>query len=195
MSDNVIFEEKFEGGFADDWTWLREVPEATKVGDGVLCLRSMPGTLWGDNNSARNFLLRPAQPQRDGLASEITVTNHPTLQGEQGGMIWYIDDDNYVKFIKENLQGSVWIVLAREEEAKSVLVSRLPVETESARLRLSRVGGTMVGQFRTSDEDAWQTVGECAPVEKGDVRLGLYTHGGPADEEHWAELRDYRILE
>ena len=55
MSDNVIFEEKFEGSFADDWTWLREVPEWSKVGDGVLCLRSMPGTLWGDNDSRPQF--------------------------------------------------------------------------------------------------------------------------------------------
>ena len=194
MSDNTIFEEKFEGSFADDWTWLREVPEWSKVGDGVLCLRSMPGTLWGDNNSARNFLLRPAQPQRDGLASEVTVTNHPELQGEQGGMNWYFDDDNYVKFIKENLGGSVWIVLAREEDGQAVLVAKSPCETESARLRLGLVDGQMVGQFRTSDDAEWQVVGTCAPIDKGDVQLGLYTHGGPEDEAHWAELRDYRVL-
>lgn len=194
MSDNVIFEEKFEGSFADDWTWLREVPEASKVGDGVLYLRALPGTLWGDNNSARNFLLRPAQPQRDGLASEVTVTNHPELQGEQGGVTWYFDDDNYVKFIKECLQGSVFIVMAREENGEPVLVAKSPVETESARLRLGLVDGQMVGQFRTSDDAEWQVVGTCAPLDKGDVRLGLYTHGGPEDEEHWAELRDYRVL-
>lgn len=191
---NVIFEESFDGGFAEDWGWLREEPAASRVGDGVLYLRSLPGTLWGDNNTARNFLLRPAQAQRDGLASEVTVTNHPELQGEQGGMNWYFDDDNYVKFIKECLQGSVWIVLAREEDGQAVLVNKLPVETESARLRLSLVDGTMVGQFRTSDDGEWQTVGTCAPVEKGDVKVGLYTHGGPADEEHWAELRDFRVL-
>jgi regulation of enolase protein 1 (concanavalin A-like superfamily) len=194
MTDNVIFEETFDGGFAEDWGWLREESTASRVGEGVLHLRSLPGTLWGETNTARNFLLRPAQKLRDGLAAEVTVTNHPELRGEQGGLIWYIDDDNYVKFIKECLEGSVWIVLAREEEAQSVLVNKLPVETESARLRLALVDGKMVGQFRTADDGAWQVVGECAPVEKGDVQLGVYTHGGPADEEHWAELRDFRVL-
>ena len=61
MTGNVIFEETFDGGFAEDWVWLREVPAAWRVGDGVLSLRSLPGTLWGETNTARNFLLRPAQ--------------------------------------------------------------------------------------------------------------------------------------
>ena len=50
-------------------------------------------------------------PLQDGLSSEVTVTNHPENQGEQAGLIWFHDEANYIKLVKESLEGSEWIVL------------------------------------------------------------------------------------
>ena len=119
------------------------------------------------------------------------MVNQPLLQGEQAGLIWFIDESNYIKLIKECLEGSEWIVLAREENGKAALVNKIPIETASARLRLSFADGKMIGERMAANEETWQTVGECAALVDTTVHLGIYTHGGPEEEEHWAELSQF----
>ena len=194
MKHHTIFEDSFAGRLAEGWTWLREEPAAHRLTADALMLRALPGTLWGATNTARNFLMRPGFSIEAGLASQVTVSNAPELRGEQGGLIWYENDDTYVKLIKESLEGQTWIVMAREEEGATALVNKLPIAVESATLRLSFDGEAMVGQFRTADCEEWVTVGQCAPVSQPNLQLGVYTHGEPADTENWATFRDFKVL-
>ena len=189
----VTFKDTFRGTMDQDWTWLHEAPEAWHVGWRALHIRALPGTLWGDRDDARNILLRPAQPVENGLASEVTIRNIPQIQGEQGGLIWYVDDANYVKLVKECLDGSTWIVLAREEDDKGTLVNRIPYPGDSAHLRLLLSDGKMVGQVQADKGGEWQTVGSCAPSETAEVRLGICVHGGSEDEPRWAELSTFKV--
>ncbi len=188
MTEKNRFEESFDGKLAKGWTWMWESPEAWRVGDGVLHVRALPGTLWGEQNNAHNILIRQETQVVAGLTSEVSVTNAPMLQGEQAGLIWFIDEAHYVKLVKENLEGTEWIVLAREEDDKGVLVSKLAIDANSARLRLSYADGKLTGERMAANEDTWQTVGECAALSGTSVRLGVFAHGGPEEEEHWAEL-------
>ncbi|MBN1248736.1 MAG: hypothetical protein JXC32_13840 [Anaerolineae bacterium] len=188
MSKSNVFEEPFEGTLREGWTFIAEAPEAVRVGDGVLHLRTLPGTLWGERNDAHNILIRPETEVVEGLTSEVTVTNAPVLQGEQAGMNWYVDKATYVKLVKENLGGTVWIVLAREENDVGTLVNRIPMTAGTVRLRLSLRDDTVVGESRAEGDTAWTTVGTCAPPPSTTVRPGIFSHGGPDDEERWAEL-------
>jgi regulation of enolase protein 1 (concanavalin A-like superfamily) len=101
----VLFEENFAGKLDPSWIWVHEQPEALKVFDGVLSMQTLPGTLWGEANNAHNFLLRSVEEMPNGLISRVIVTSHPRLVGEQAGLIWYLDDDNYIKLVKESLEG------------------------------------------------------------------------------------------
>ena len=193
MSDTMVFEDAFNGVMANEWGWLREEPEAWELVEGALRILALPGTLWGPRNDARNVLLRPALPLTDGMNSQVTVSNRPAIQGEQGGLIWFVDEANYVKLVKECLDGSVWIVLAREEADQGTLVSRIPFTGDTARLRLSLSGDTMVGQVQAAPDAEWQTVGMCAKAATAQAQLGICVHGGPADEAHWAELSAFAI--
>ena len=114
MKNTVVFEDAFADAMDSAWHWLREEPTAWALTESGLRIRALPGTLWGARNDARNVLLRPALPLTEGLSSQVTVSNHPAIQGEQGGLIWFVDEGNYVKLVKECLDGSIWIVLARE---------------------------------------------------------------------------------
>ena len=191
MAEKNRFEESFDGELAEGWTWMWEVAEAWRVEDGVLHVRALPGTLWGDQDNAHNILIRSETPVVAGLTSQVSVVNQPTLQGEQAGLIWFIDESNYIKLIKECLEGTEWIVLAREENGKASLVNKIPIETASVRLRLSFAGGRMTGERMAANEKTWQIVGECAPLADTALHLGIYTHGGPEEEEHWAELSQF----
>ena len=178
----------------DMWWWLREDPASWLLKEKALLMRTLPGTLWGTNNSATNILLRPEIGIESGLTSQVTVTNQPQIQGEQAGLIWYNDEDNYIKLVKELLNGTVWIVLAREQAEKATLVAKIPMLTESARLRLTLTGQIVNGWARSSDSDSWEKVGECALVNNDRVHLGVFTHGGPAEEERWVSLRQFHIF-
>ena len=190
----VLFEENFAGKLDQDWIWVHQESKAWKVADDALHLRTLPGTLWGDANNAHNFLLRPVDDMPNGLATRVFVTNHPHLMGEQAGLIWYLDDDNYIKLVKESLEGMEWIVLAREEGGQSELIAKTRITVESAELQLVLLDDVVHGQFRTSPEDDWQIVGDCPLLEAAIPKVGLFTHGGPGELERWVELRRFALL-
>ena len=189
-----LFEENFIGQLDHDWIWVHEQSTAWKVADGVLHLRTLPGTLWGEANNAHNFLLRTVDEMSNGLASRVTVTSHPRLMGEQAGLIWYLDDDNYIKLVKESLDGGQWIVLAREQDGQPELIDKTRISVESAELQLALLGAVVHGQFRTSPTEDWRAVGECPLLDGANPKIGLFTHGGPQDLERWVELRNFALL-
>ena len=190
---NVFFEENFVLELDQNWIWVHENPEAWKLEDGVLYLRVLPGTLWGDANNAFNFLLYPVSVSIDGLAIRVTVANQPRLMGEQAGLIWYHDDDNYIKLVKESLDGEEWIVLAREEGGKPELINKTTISSESAELQLVLAEGRVRGQFRVSPDDLWHPVGECDLLEAANPKVGLFTHGGSEEIERWAVFRNFSM--
>jgi regulation of enolase protein 1 (concanavalin A-like superfamily) len=190
----VLFEESFAGKLNPDWIWVHEQSEAWKVADGVLYMQTLPGTLWGDANNAYNFLLRSVDEMPNGLISKVTVTSYPRLMGEQAGLIWYLDDDNYIKLVKECLDAKEWIVLAREQDGQPELINKTRILVESAELQLVLLDGNVHGQFRPSSKENWQTVGECPLLEAASLKIGLFTHGGPRDIKLWVELRSFALL-
>ena len=194
MTMKVLFEESFAGKLNPDWIWVHEQSEAWKVADGVLSMQTLPGTLWGEANNAYNFLLRSIEEMPNGLISRATVTSHPRLMGEQAGLIWYLDDDNYIKLVKESLEGMQWIVLAREQDGQPELINKTRISVESAELQLVLLDGIVHGQFRPSSKDDWQTVGECPLLEAATSQIGLFTHGGPSDIKREVELRSFALL-
>jgi regulation of enolase protein 1 (concanavalin A-like superfamily) len=193
MNKQVRFEDTFTDKLQDGWHWVREAPEAWRITEDALHIRALPGTLWGERNDARNLLLRPAERVADGFANEVTVRNAPQNRGEQGGVIWYVNDGTYIKLIKESLEDTVWIVLAREVNDQAALVNKIPYRADRAHLELSFEGGRAIGRVRDPEGGDWQVVGECEALPEAEVHPGIFTHGGPEDEERWAEFTDFAV--
>ena len=195
MREQKFFKAWYDETLDAQWWWLREEPSAWSLENKSLHLQTLPGTLWGTTNTAKNILLRPEMPIEPGLTSEVTVTNHPEHQGEQAGLIWYHDEANYIKLVKESLEGSEWIVLGREQDDSPQLIARIPVATGTARLRLSLEEQTLVGWAQPECDGPWEKVGACELVNTDTVCLGVFTHGGEPDAERWVTLRDFIITQ
>jgi regulation of enolase protein 1 (concanavalin A-like superfamily) len=193
VSGAVIFKDDFSPSLAEGWSWVREDPASWQVAGGALRIRTLPGTLWGDRNNAVNVITRAA-PEMAEFATEAVVTKQPEAGGEQAGLLWYCDDANNIKLVKEMVgEGKLVIVMAREEDDQPGVVGEVPFAPATAQLRLALAGGRVTGHYRASDEDAWQLVGECEPV--AGVRVGLCTHGRvPETEERWAQFKQFRVL-
>lgn len=56
---------------------------------------------------------------------ETHVAFNPKSFGEQAGLFWYIDDNNYVKFVVEGMKdGSVAFVFAHEMSGNPIVVRK-----------------------------------------------------------------------
>jgi regulation of enolase protein 1 (concanavalin A-like superfamily) len=188
----VLFEDRFDGKLADGWSWVREDKDDWRLDGGALRIRATPGNLWEGENTARNILLRPPPKDVESFVAEVAVTHAPVAFAEQAGLLWYADDDNYVKLVKEFYDGKTWVVLAAERAGKAQYKeSPCPAETVTFRLAVS--GDGVVGQYRPEGAGDWTTVGQF-PFKAAGAKIGLNAHHAPAGSPRWAVFRNFRIL-
>ena len=191
-ADEVLFEDRFDGRLAAGWSWVREDKDHWRVEGGTLRILATPGNLWEVENTARNILLRHPPEGAASFVAEVTVTHGPVTFGEQAGLLWYADDDNYVKLVKEFYDGKTWVVLAAEAQGKAAYKeSACPGETVT--LRLTVTPGDVAGAFRQGHAGRWTDVGRL-PFKATGARIGLNAHHAPADARRWAAFSRFRLL-
>jgi len=177
----VVFEDSFDGGLDEGWSWLRENPSAWRIRGGALEIRNEPGAA----NNVKNALLRPA-PNRSSskFAIDVTVQNNtvPTQQYEQAGITWYNDGKPVFKLVKELVDGQLMIIPGRK-----------PMTSEMVQLRLIVTKDSFVAQYRPNCEGDFQTAetGKL-PAPKND-QVSIQCYHGPADTEHWILFDNFRI--
>jgi regulation of enolase protein 1 (concanavalin A-like superfamily) len=209
--DGTLFEERFDEKLGEGWSWAREDRASWSVDGGVLRLAPLRGSFWGADNTARSLLLRAVPEAADAFAVEVTVADAPGDDArepglyEQAGLLWYVDDDNYVKLVREWYDGKWMIVLAAERAGRAEY-AEAAAPAGAVRLRLVVSGDTAVGQFRgTRDgdggDDEWQAAGEfklpaLPDRDEARPRVGLNAHtaGGDAAEGRRAGFDDFTIL-
>ncbi|MGI8863210.1 MAG: glycoside hydrolase family 3 C-terminal domain-containing protein [Solirubrobacteraceae bacterium] len=86
------------------WSWIRPDPLHRRLVPGSLTLAAGPGDL--STHSARNLLVEPALGDWT-LQSRLQFSPAPHAPTQQGGLIAYQDDDNYLKVDLEFSNGAV----------------------------------------------------------------------------------------
>jgi regulation of enolase protein 1 (concanavalin A-like superfamily) len=195
--EHVLFTEVFKGKLADGWSLVREDAKGWRLDQGALVIRTSTGGLWlKDNNTQNIFLRTPPQTKDAPLIIEVFVENEPTNAYEHAGLVWYGDDDNYVILVKEKVGDRQLVQLVPEYEGRpKVGFAEKAYQGKGVWLRMEVFGGKVRGQFRATEKDAWQTLGECDLPSKGEPRLGLLTGYAPKNMEHEARFRSFRILQ
>lgn len=188
----VMLEEEFDGKLNADMEWVREDKNEWRIEDGKLIVRSQPGGVWGHNN-AKNVLLFKALPSQD-MAARVTVAHEPKEKYEQAGLLWYIDDDNFVKLISEQIEGKMYIVLAREVGGRGKVVSKIEVPAANLELRLKVESDGVTGQWRLKDGDEWSNCDKFVFEAKGQPRFALFTQSGSQEVVRWVRF-DRWIIE
>ena len=90
--------DEFNGGTLDPkWTVVRPDPANLTVGGGSLTITPEAGDLVTTTNNAKNLVLQPALGDWT-MTSKLTFSAAPNAPTQQGGIIAYQDDDNYLKF-------------------------------------------------------------------------------------------------
>src|SRR2546428_1784085 len=180
-TDDMLFQDDFQGKLGEGWSWVREHREAWRVTGRALEVRIEPGNMWGPANDARNVLVRPAPAAANGgIVVSVNVENRPTSQYEQTDLVWYFDDGHMVKLGQELVDGKLSIVMGREENDKTRTIAIIPLDSTSVRLRFFAKENRIHGQFSKAGATEWRDVGECTlpSPAKNTAKISLQFYQG-----------------
>ncbi|MEU4473594.1 alpha-glucuronidase family glycosyl hydrolase [Micromonospora sp. NPDC023888] len=135
------------------WQWVRPDESRWRLADGSLVITAQQGDLQGTTNTAKNLALQDVDG--DWTAESRIVFSRPLANNnEQGGVLGYADDDNYVKLAWEmgNATAAVnkaRIVFLREQNGATSTVEITGADAQrivgadgAIWLRLTKIGDT-----------------------------------------------------
>lgn len=200
-SNKVLFKDEFDGDKINSgWRWLRENPGGWSLAKGTLKIRTN-GSLWESENTQQNILLRqlPAEPAT-GISVEITVNSRLQFNQsyEHGGLIWYLDDDNWVTLTQLNhVQDKTQKIMLVHETQGSGRASESraePFNEEQVDLRLNIKNNLFTGYYRKDPGDEWNRLGSITfPKFDESPRIGIIAGEGPDATEHWVTFDNFIV--
>ena len=181
--------DEFDGGGLDKAKWdaiVREDDTKYALQDGALHVTTVGGDIYGNPDSAadtRNFLLQ--SPEHAGADWVIETKVSGSLSGgyEQGGLLAYEGDGDYVKFdlISDDGTTAVNRIELRSEEGGTVQepqpqLTPLPAGTAAAWLRLTKTGDQYKGEY-SFDGETWTAFAQTVQNDMAAPKFGLFTLG------------------
>jgi beta-glucosidase len=122
--------DEFDGSSLDPkWTVVRPDPANLTVGGGSLTITPETGDLITTTNTAKNIVLQPALEDWT-MTSKLKFSAVPDAPTQQGGIIAYQDDDNYLKFdLEATSPTNIQLKTSLEDDRQSNLaVSSSPIQ-------------------------------------------------------------------
>jgi hypothetical protein len=184
---------RLDGG----WKWVDEsrfnwgfenFPMA--AGDGSLSIWAEDGALAGSANDVKSILLResPAGDWAIGTRAELWI--YPYLDGQQGGLIVYQDDDNYMTMIHSFNQGYrlEWTV----EVDGEIVVHDMDWSELGVPMRIERKGNTYTAWY-SYDGVEWLAMPNSITVDWPSPQVGLTAFGPQGDERVTAHFDYFRF--
>ena len=144
------------------WFWIREDPThwSLKTRPGYLRIVTQKGDISTTlAYNARNILLQGTSSGDFVLTTRVRI--FPSYDYQQGGLIAYVNDDNYVKLVRSHIlsTGGGMVELVSEVNAKMSWL-RLRLLDQDVWLRLTLSGTTFTGDYSLSGKPAeWFGVG------------------------------------
>lgn len=190
----VLFEDNFQGGLGEGWSWVREQPEGWRTTAEGLEILVEPGNMWGKENSGKNVLLRPVPEQVEGgISASVQVENQPSFLYEQVDLVWYYNDSHMVKIGLELVHDQLSLVMGREEMDQAQTLAIIPLKNSVVGLKLSVEDGRIRGHYRIEPEGEWQYAGTCTLPAQGKPFISIQAYRGADPPTHWAKIRHFSV--
>ncbi len=177
MIERTDFKTLTEEEFSEKWTVIRENKSKWKLESGSgLALTTMQGELYGTDNSARNIFMQEATGNYI-IETKIDLSQIACENYQQGGLMIYADDDNYVKLVCAcNFEPGVQF--AYESGGSFTSCAIVSLKTEVIWLRIKKVGRTYTAYYTPEGIDSgYQELGSCT-VSLKKPRRGLVAFNG-----------------
>jgi beta-glucosidase len=189
-----VSDEFNNGKPGSQWRWIRENPGTYSLAKrpGALTITSEPGDVSEGTNNARNILLQSANNDWI-IETKLTGSRIPS-QPENGGIIAYQDDHNFVKLMfraviktsrggnrtaPETQPGSIDLIMEENDITKSMASFNLREEItgdKAVYLKLEKTGSQYTAYYSLDGKD-FKTLGT-ADILLKDISAGLIVCDG-----------------
>ena len=112
-------------------------------------------------------------------------------QYEQAGLILYHGDDDYIKLVKEMVDGQMWVVYVVEIKAQAIVVNKVPWSEKS--VWIGAVFNDGIVSASCWGDDGKFFVGKAEFPLSPLPRAGVFTQGGQAGADRWARFENFEI--
>ena len=175
------------------WNWVRENPEYWSLSkkEGTLTITSREGGLKEDSNNAGNILLQSANTDWV-IESKLMFSRKPSGLSQNGGLIAYQDDDNYIKLVYGagggrfgrggNRDGSVFLITEENGNQKTVEtlgMAHVITGDNTLYFKLERKGDRYIASC-SPDGKNFKPVGKASVLLK-DIKAGIIACEGIPD--------------
>ena len=175
------------------WRWVREDRARWRLSGGSLVITSQAGDLQGAVNTARNVALQDVNG--DWTADSKVVFSRPLANNnEQGGIVAYADDDNYVKLAWEMSSATApvnrfRVVVLREQDGAATALQVTGADAQrivgadgAIWLRLAKAGDTYKAYY-SRDGSVYRFIGSTT-LDAEPARAGLlaFNRGGTSTD-------------
>jgi alpha-glucuronidase len=157
------------------------------VSDGALTITPAQGDLSGTNPPARNVLLQPALGNW-AMVSRLTFSTAPHVANQQGGLIAYQDDANWLKIDWEYSNGAAELAETTSDNQNitgqqvTQVLATIPtagvLTSNSVWLAMDKVGARYTTYYSTDGVHFSPIYNVGASLSN--VRVGLFAWNGPA---------------
>lgn len=182
--------DEFNGNaIGKQWTWVRENPEHRNMTStpGSLTITAAQGDIVSSSNNAENILLQNANTDWI-IDTKVTFSVRPSSFGQNGGLLAYQDDDNFVKLVYgagggrgfgTGGPGSVQLIsenAGNQKNAASLNMADMITDNNTLYLRLEKNGSTYTASCSV-DGKKFKPVGKTDVMLK-DIRAGVMASNG-----------------
>jgi cytochrome c len=197
-------DDEFDGDTLDAcrWTVVNEDPTGYRLADGSLQIDTTPTDIYGtDNRPVPNLVLQD-QPGEEWTVETVVDGSALDRQYQQGGLLVYGDDDNYVKldYVVDNTAGQAKNARIELRSEVGGVVQNPQPQTGSLtgdvwHLRLTRSGDTFTGAY-SADGTTWTTLDQSVTnAPAAGAQVGLYALGAAADTGAPASFAHFRVVD
>ena len=138
------------------WQWVREDGNYWSLDEdpGYLRIRTQEGGVYGTLNNQRNLLVAPAPPGNFQVTTKLEI--NPSQNFQYGGLMVYVDDDNYVQINRAYVYGGT---LNFDLEVGGVTTStNIAFSEDDVFLRIVKYNNRYTGKY-SLDGITWSTLG------------------------------------
>ncbi|MBV7327072.1 InlB B-repeat-containing protein [Chloroflexi bacterium TSY] len=158
------------------WSWVREDSSRWQFDgplnrrrNGYLGISTQAGDLRNSNN-AKNLLLRPSPSGDFEMMTTVNFWGVPNSNAQQGGLLLYQDDDNYMKLMRIYDQGHKLEFLA---ENSGLLIEKVDIaQADPLPIKLVRIGDTY-SAFYSVDGLTWHKLGQTVSASWPQPYMGV----------------------
>ena len=172
---------------APEWSFVREAPDNWSLTSdpGSMVITPQQGEIEGSGNNGQNILLQPALGDWT-MSSKLTFSARPNAATQQGGIIAYADDDNFLKFgleatsasnirfnvtLEDNLRGNPITQTLTTVSANAILP-----DDNTIWLQMTKSGPYYTSSY-SIDGDTWVPVWTTGAT-LNNVQAGLFAFNG-----------------